>query len=195
MSGINQNNVGRIAERIVANELEFLGFEVSELNRDKTSANVDLLALSSSRKFWQVQVKGAANKEKEPWWVGYGNCTDAQIADRNQEIFNRSTTSIYKAEIVVLVAVRSPTQYRWIAMPIIEAEKAAQVNLDRDFRTPRQSGKPHPKRPGKVWLQLDHTPKRRTRDTNLASLLDSLLLKERQIVTPYFDNWKVLGKP
>src|SRR5437667_11925969 len=102
MSGVNQNNVGRIAERIVANELEFLGFEVSELNRDKTSANVDLLALSSSWKFWQIQIKGAANRENEPWWVGYGNCTDAQIADRNHSIFNRSTASIYRAEVVVL---------------------------------------------------------------------------------------------
>jgi hypothetical protein len=195
MSGINNNNVGRIAERIVANELESLGFEVSELNREKTSANVDLLALSSSGKFWQLQVKGAANKEKEPWWVGYGHCTEAQIKDRNDPIFNRSATSIYRAEIVVLVAVRSPKHYRWIAMPIMEAGKAAQMNLDRDFRTPRLSGSPDPKKPGKVWLQLDHTPKRRTKDKNLANQLDSLLAQERDIVASYIDNWTVLGKP
>ena len=41
---IGRHNVGRIAERIVANELEFRGFRVSDLNREGTSANADLLA-------------------------------------------------------------------------------------------------------------------------------------------------------
>jgi hypothetical protein len=98
MSGVSISNVGRNAERIVANELEFLGFEVSELNRDKTAANVDMIALSTTRKFWQIQAKGAANKGDEQWWVQYGNCADVHIADRNAPMFNRSTTNIYKAE-------------------------------------------------------------------------------------------------
>jgi methanogenic corrinoid protein MtbC1 len=39
---ISQGDVGRIAERIVANELEARGFRVSDLNSDGTAANADL---------------------------------------------------------------------------------------------------------------------------------------------------------
>jgi hypothetical protein len=42
--GINKHNVGRIAERIVSNELEYRGFRVSDPNKEGTSANADLLA-------------------------------------------------------------------------------------------------------------------------------------------------------
>ena len=35
MSGsVNKSNVGRIAERIVSNELEYRGFRVSDLNKE-----------------------------------------------------------------------------------------------------------------------------------------------------------------
>lgn len=34
---INRHNVGRIAERIVSNELEYRGFRVSDLNKEGTS--------------------------------------------------------------------------------------------------------------------------------------------------------------
>jgi hypothetical protein len=40
---IVQRNVGRIAERIVSNELEARGFRVSDLNSDGAAANADLL--------------------------------------------------------------------------------------------------------------------------------------------------------
>lgn len=48
-SAINQDNVSRIAERIVANELEFRGFRVSDLNRERTSENADLLAVHGQK--------------------------------------------------------------------------------------------------------------------------------------------------
>ena len=69
--GINEHNVGRIAERIVSNELEFRGFRVSDLNKEGTSANADLLAVRDG-KTWQIQVKGAT--EDNGWWVSYGYC-------------------------------------------------------------------------------------------------------------------------
>jgi hypothetical protein len=101
-SGINKHNVGRIAERIVSNELEFRGFRVSDLNKEGTSANADLLAAKTGKTF-QIQVKGAT--EDNGWWFGYGYCTDAIIAGKGKEegrMFNRcSTSSFYKAEIVV----------------------------------------------------------------------------------------------
>jgi hypothetical protein len=49
-----QHNVGRISERIVSNELEFRGFRVSDLNKEGTSANADLLAAKDG-KTWQIQ--------------------------------------------------------------------------------------------------------------------------------------------
>jgi len=55
---INKGNVGRIAERIVANEVEWRGFQVSDLNKEVTAANADLLAAKSGKAL-QVQVKGS----------------------------------------------------------------------------------------------------------------------------------------
>jgi len=46
---IRSHNVGRIAERIVANELEAYGFRVSDLNKDGMAANADLVAISRGR--------------------------------------------------------------------------------------------------------------------------------------------------
>jgi hypothetical protein len=63
---ISRWNVGRIAERIVSNELEFRGFRVSDLNSAGLSANADLLAAGHG-KVWQIQVKGATNTEKDRW--------------------------------------------------------------------------------------------------------------------------------
>lgn len=56
---IGKSNVGGIAERIVANELEYRGFRVSDLNKEGVSANADLLAVKGG-KGWQIQVKGAS---------------------------------------------------------------------------------------------------------------------------------------
>ena len=58
VNGINQTNVGRIAERIVSNELEYRGFRVSDLNKEGTSANADLLAAKDG-KATQIQVSRA----------------------------------------------------------------------------------------------------------------------------------------
>jgi hypothetical protein len=132
---ISQRNFGRIAERIVANELEARGFRVSDLNRDGTVANADLLAVAPILTL-QVQVKGASNTDTDPWWLEYRFCTREIIDDRNQTTFNRRT-SYYKADLVVLVAVRSPREYSCVVLPVAEAERAAQLNLDHDYRTSR----------------------------------------------------------
>jgi hypothetical protein len=106
------SNIGRIAERIVANELEFRGFKVTDLNKDGLSPNVDLLAALDGR-LLQVQVKGASQKMSsrwEDWWVGYGYCNQ-EIIDNKQPMFNRVIGTFYKAEVVALVAVRTPSEY------------------------------------------------------------------------------------
>lgn len=107
---IDQDNVGRIAERIIANELEARGFRVSDLNSSRRVApNADLLAVSR-RLNWQFQVKGSANRVKDAWWVNYGFCTQQIIDDRSQPMFNRRD-SFYEATHVALVGVRAPAVY------------------------------------------------------------------------------------
>jgi hypothetical protein len=182
---ILQTNVGRIAERIVANELEARGFRVSDLNSDGTAANADLLAVSPNVTL-QVQVKGAANPDGVPWWVGYGNCTKPIIEKQNNEsMFNRRS-SFYKASHVVLVAVRSPKEYSCVVLPVNVAEEAAQLNLDRNFRSPKRNGQmpaPH-----KVYIELEPRPNAQAQTTERCE-------KERGILASYRDDkgWEGLG--
>jgi hypothetical protein len=154
---ISKGNVGRIAERIVANELEFRGFRVSDLNSDGTAANADLLAVSPNQTL-QVQVKGAANVEG-PWWVAYGFCTPEIIASPSETMFNRKST-FYKANLIVLVAVRSAKDYCCIVLPVADAERLARLNIKREYWT--KDGKP--KKPNRVWCALEPRPGARATD-------------------------------
>lgn len=178
---IDQKNVGRIAERIVSNELEARGFRVSDLNREGLVANADLLAVGHKH-VWQIQVKGAANKPGR-WWVQYGFCTD-EIIDRKGPMFNRRS-GFYRADIVVLVAVRSPREYRCVVLPVEAAEQAAQKNLDREYRTPTRNGAR--KKPSKVSVYLE-PPIRNARRPS------TLLDEESEILEKYKDEhgWNVL---
>ena len=179
--GINKHNLpSRIAERIVSNELEFRGFRVSDLNKEGTSANADLLAARDG-KTWQIQVKGAT---ADGWWFGYGYCTEGIIAGQ-EPMFNRhSTSSFYRAEIVVLVSVKTPKDYSCLVLPVGEAEAAAQKNLDYAYRIPKKDG--GPKKPGKVWVSLDWTPK--IRDARKQQPFED----ERKLLEPYRDKWDIL---
>ncbi len=141
--GVNKTNVGRIAERIVSNELEYHGFRVSDLNKESTSANADLLAVKDGKP-WQIQVKGSTDDDGT--WFGYGYCTD-EIIKGPDTMFNR-TKSFYKAEIVVLVSVKTPKEYSCVVLPVTIAEEAAQINLAREFRTTRKDGQPEEARQG-----------------------------------------------
>jgi hypothetical protein len=130
---INSKNVGRIAERIVANEMEARGFRVSDLNKEGTAANADLVAIRDGRAL-QIQVKGSTNRPEE-WWVGYGYFTEQMIANKEQiladkkGIFNRVKNNFFKADYVILVAVRSLKEYSCIVLPVDVAERAAQLHL------------------------------------------------------------------
>jgi hypothetical protein len=169
---VSSKNVGRLSERIVANELEWRGYKVSDLNKDGLSPNADLLAARGG-KTWQVQVKGATNAS-EKWWVEYGFCT-VEIIERRAPMFNRRE-SFYKADIVVLVAVRSPREYRCVVLSAADAERAAQINLDRGYRTPTREGEK--KKPHKVWVRLQPAPREDKRSLEARKLLE----KERRIL-------------
>lgn len=178
--GINQKNVGRIAERIVANELEYRGFRVSDLNKEGTSANADLLAAKDG-KTWQIQVKGASEGDSG-WWFNYGHC-DEGIIQQKKPMFNRHK-GFYEAQFVILVSVKSPAEYACVVLPVKVAEEAAQINLNYAFRTPKKDGAP--KKPGKMWSYLDYLPK--TKDAARKNSLE----KEQKILQPYRDNWAVI---
>jgi hypothetical protein len=176
---INRHNVGRISERIVSNELESRGFRVSDLNKEGTSANADLLAAKNG-KTWQIQVKGATEGGSS-WWVNYGFGYQ-EVIDREQNMYN-SVESFYKAQVVILVSVKSASDYRCVVMPVAEAEKAAQLNLDHSFRTPKKDGSK--KKPGKMWTYLEYNAK--VRDEARLPILKA----ERDIITKYLDNWNI----
>ena len=176
---IYRQNVGRIAERIVANELEYRGFRVSDLNKEGTSANADLLAAKDG-KTWQVQVKGST--EEDGWWFGYGYYDDA-IISKAEPMFNRCLIAgFYKAQVVVLVCVKSPKEYDALILPVDIAEKAVQINIDRGFRTPRMKDG-GPKKPGLVWISLDWIPK--SKDDMRTSSCEA----EIKMLTPYRSRW------
>lgn len=152
---INSKNVGRIAERIAMNELEARGFHIIDLAyTSKTSANVDFIA-SKAGKSHNVQVKGASNpivSSTSRWSVQYGYC-DEEVVEKRQKAFNRKSDFALMADIIVLVAVNSPSEYRAIVLPIEVAERAAQLNLDGYYRQPKSSG--GKRQPGKLWTDLE----------------------------------------
>lgn len=135
-------NVGRIAERIAMNELEARGFHIIDLAyMSKTSINVDFIASKGGDSF-NVQVKGASNSAIDPrnrWGIQYGFCTD-EVISKERTMFNGTSDAALQADIVVLLAVRSPSLYRAIVLPIAEAERAAQLNLDAYYRKPSRAG-------------------------------------------------------
>ena len=95
---------------IVANELEFNGFRVTDLNKGGISENADLLAAHDG-KCLQIQVKGASerknNKGWEDWWVQYGYA-DSDTVGKKKPVFNE-VSGFCRADIIVLVAARTPT--------------------------------------------------------------------------------------
>jgi hypothetical protein len=183
---ITKDNVENIACRIVANELEFRGFRVTDLNKDGLSANVDLLAASGGR-CWQIQVKGASQNKTpagwEDWWVGYGYADD-KVVSGAKPMFNRVTGSFYKADTVALVAVRTPSEYRAVVSPLADAEAAAQINLNHAFRTLTLKGAARSPN-AKASVYLDRIPN--VRDATRQPLLED----ELKILRPYIDNWNI----
>jgi Holliday junction resolvase-like predicted endonuclease len=175
---INRVNVGRISERNVANELEARGFRVSDLNKEGTSANADLIAANSGETL-QVQVKGAT--WDRGWWWNYGYCKEAHL-NRTIHMFN-SASGFYTARIVVLVSVKSTKEYKSLVLPVEKAEEAAQLNLDHAFRSPKKDGSP--KKPGKAWTALEDFPM--PRDEKRLSIVKA----EQELLKPFADNWGV----
>ena len=176
---INSKNVGRIAERIVSNELESRGFRVSDLNKEGTSANADLLAAKDG-KTWQIQVKGASSGSAT-WWVNYGYAQHEHL-DGSKKMYN-SVESFYQAQVVILVSVLTASQYKCVVLPVDEAEKAAQLNIKHAFSGLKADGSK--KKPGKVWVYLEYDAK--VRDQSRLPIMKD----EREIITKYIDNWDI----
>src|SRR5579862_8924771 len=160
---IHSGNVGRIAERIVANELEARGYRVSDLNKEGTSANADLLAVKDGRS-WQIQVKGSTHDRG--CWFNYGHCYEANI-EKDAPMFNRSD-SFYRAEMVALVCVESASQYTCVLLPVTKAEDLARINIEREYKVLNKDGSK--KKPGPVWSSLNDKPPRLTDQAKIDSM-------------------------
>ncbi len=179
MKTLNKYNIGKIAERIVMNELESRGYRATDLNKDGLSANSDILAAKGG-KTWQIQVKGSTNKITDRWWVQYGYCNE-KIINKESSVFN-SKDSFYFADYVALVAIKSPSDYRIFIMPSRIAERAAQLNLDRYYRRPRvRDG--GVRQPGKIWVAVERSKLERQNDPSLD--------KERSILQKSEDQWEL----
>jgi hypothetical protein len=146
---IHSGNVGRIAERIISNELESRDFRVSDLNKEGTSANADLLAVKDG-KSWQIQVKGSTHDGG--CWFNYGQCDEGNV-ERGEPMFNRAK-SFYEAQVVALVCVESASKYCCVLLPIGKAEAMARINIEREYKRLNRDGSK--KRPSKVWSSLDY---------------------------------------
>lgn len=179
MTPINRENVGRIAERIVANEFEFRGFRVSDLNKEGLSANADLLAVKDG-KAWQVQVKGASSDGT--WWVSYGFASQEKI-DKQKPMFN-SADSYYKADVVVLVWVESPSSYKCVVSPEVLAEALAQLCVDYSYRMLNRDGSV--KKPGKTSVSLHYLAKSPNADRL------KMMEAEQSLLEAYIDKWHIL---
>ena len=177
---VDKHNVGRIAERTVANELESRGFRVSDLNKEGISANADLIAARNGRT-WQIQVKGATYDHtcENGWWINYGFCDDA-ILEGTKGMFNR-VSGFYKAEVVVLVCVKTLTCYKCVVFPLRVATDAAELNLKSEYRTLKRDGSP--KRAGRVYASLGYTPK--ALDASKMPLREA----EQRLLSQYLERW------
>ncbi len=156
IGNIPSTSVGRICERIVANELECHGFVVRDLNLEGLAANVDVLAVKDG-KIWQIQVKGARfdTNYENGWWFQYGYCKHEHITNPKEPVFNRVVGS-FRADVVVLVCVKAPNCYQCIVLPVEKAEEAAQINLNYAYRTKKRDGSG--KKPGVIWMAF-YVPK------------------------------------
>lgn len=184
---ISRVNTGKIAERIVANELEFKGFIVRDLNLGGVAPNVDLLAVKDG-KVWQIQVKGCMydhsfdkkDGDEHGWWFQYGYCKEEHIRNKDELMFNRVKGS-FKADVVVLICLKTPSNYQSIVLPAGEAEKAAQINLDYAYRTKKSDGSD--KKPNMVWTSF-YIPK--TSDAKKEAME-----REQSLLRPYKDRWDI----
>jgi hypothetical protein len=174
---IDRELVGSVAERIAANELEAQGYRVTLLS--KGADNADLVAIGKSR-VWQIQVKGTGATDQRNWSFHYGHCDQAMI-DKKKTVYNSRESGFYRADLVVLVAVVDPRIYSFLALPVDVAERAAQLNLDREYR--RNSRKGTPKEPHKMYVFMNPRPREKS---------DTRLDAERALLQPYQDNWTAL---
>jgi hypothetical protein len=79
--------------------------------------------------------------------------------------------------------VLSPKEYSSIVLAVQIAEEAAQLNLNRQYRTLTRKGGVA-KKPGIVWIAPDFPPK--PRDPSRKDLWEA----ERRLLEPCRDNWE-----
>lgn len=91
-------------------------------------------------------------------------------------MFNRRK-DFYRADVVVLVAIRSLTEYSCVVLPIDIAERAAQLHLDAGYRKGPKAGQP--RKPHKTVIVLHPSPR--------ARIISAPDREERKLIAPYAD--------
>lgn len=150
----------------------------------KTFANVDFIASKDGRAF-NVQVKGASNYASSRRAIYYGFCDDDIVAGRAR-MFNGKADAPLKADVVVFVGLRSPSDYWALVMPVERAEAAADINLDRYYRQPKANG--DPRKPHKVWVDLEPSCRAR-KEANESTE------RERALLLAHLNAWDLLSPP
>lgn len=179
---IDQKNVGRIAERIAMNELEARGFHIIDLAyTSRTFANVDFIASKGGRSF-NVQVKGSSVPMGKRRAIHYGYCVGAQV-DGSMPVFNGKTDAALRADSIILMGVRSATDYWASVLPVERAEEAAQLNLNQYFRLPKADGSP--RKEGKMYVEIDASP-------NARKLVHPEKSKERELLIAHLGAWELV---
>lgn len=180
-----KGNVGRIAERIVMNELESRGYHIIDLAyTSKTFANVDFIASKGGESF-NVQVKGTSLKPSSRPAVQYGYCT-AEIVAGHAPMFNGRTEAALRADIIVLVGVYSPKEYHAVVMPVATAEEAAQINIGLYYRAAKRDG--GVRKENKVYVELKGSPRPRVP-------VHPEKERERAILMAHLDAWDLAALP
>ncbi|WIY69544.1 hypothetical protein KB221_00630 [Aquidulcibacter paucihalophilus] len=178
-------NVGRIAERIVMNELESRGYHIIDLAyTSKTFANVDFIASKAGQSF-NVQVKGTSLKSGARRAVQYGYCTKEIVAG-TVPMFNGKTEAALRADVIVLVGVYSPSKYHAVVLPVATAEQAAQTNIGQYYRGTKRDG--GVRKENKVYVELEGSPKPRVP-------VHPEKIRERAILLAHLDAWDLAAPP
>lgn len=97
-------------------------------------------------------------------------------------VFNGKTEAALRADTIILMGVRSPTDYRASVLPVDRAEEAAQLNLNQYFRLPKADGSP--RKEGKMYVETDASPN--------AKMVHPEKSKERELLIAHLGAWELV---
>ena len=134
----SNNSVKAMGERIISNELAAEGWRVVNANAgEENFPNLDLIALRGDI-LAKIQVK-SSKATSHPYGFRMGGFnTYYKNGDENGYFFNSKEGP--QANILISVYIKSPKEYRYIALPIKKAEERARKSGEKWYETPKRDG-------------------------------------------------------